>query len=147
MAPRRASAPPTSPSRGCDRGGRRYTPHPASMGRGRKGRGQATRRGEEKLLFSRRRDDRLAQLVELRFRQGFLLEELMRPGFERRAIALEDGERLLVGRVDDRAHRDVDLARGFLAVLAVALRQRAGEKGCALLLVCHRTKGRHHRVA
>src|SRR5687768_8093405 len=93
------------------------------------------------------RSKRAAQLVELGLDERFLLEQLLRPGLERALLARQDGERLLVGRFHDLAHRDIDLTRGFLAVFAMPLRQRPAQERRALLFVRDVAEALHHAVA
>src|SRR5438105_10551226 len=100
--------------------------------RSRSGSGGVTRR-DCPCFCSRRLRHGVAQLAKLGFGEGLLLEELLRPDLERGAVPAKNAERFLVRALDDAAHGDVDLARGLLAELAVALRQRPAEERRALL--------------
>src|SRR5256885_16308735 len=81
------------------------------------------------------RAQRSPELGELAFAERLLLEQLLRPALQGGTLAREDRLGFLVDDVDDVAHRDVDLARSGLAVLAVFLKRLNTQESSGLLLV------------
>src|SRR3970040_2212983 len=81
---------------------------------------------------------------EIGFGQGFLLEQQARAALELRSLALEDAARLVARRGHDLAHREVDLARGLLAVFPASLEYLIRKKRGPLVLVGDVAQRLHH---
>src|SRR5437879_9364069 len=79
------------------------------------------------------RAQRSPELGELALAERLLLEQLLRPALQRGTLAREDRLGFLVDGVDDVAHRDVDLAGGGFAVLAIFLKRLNTQKSSRLL--------------
>ena len=95
--------------------------------------------------------ERSLQFLELGLRERLLFQQQLRAALEHCALAAQNLERLFPGVLDDVADREVDLASGFLAVLARRAHRRHAEQVGALLLVGHRAErvdhGEAHRHA
>src|SRR2546425_11669215 len=129
-------------SRPAPRAGRRSTPQKARAGSRRNPR--TTTRPS---AGGSGRAQRSPELGELALAERLLLEQLLRPALQGGTLAREDRLGFLVDGVDDVAHRDVDLARGGLAVLAIFLKRLNTRKSSGLLLVRDVAERIHHRVA